>query len=47
MAIPMYPHEAEKFQNTSTYPAIVALENNATVSNKNIISNTCNLYKNI
>ena len=32
MAIPMYPHEAEKFYNESTYPAIIALENNKTVS---------------
>ena len=36
MAFPMYPHEAEKFQNESTYPALLALENHETVSLTNI-----------
>ena len=38
MAFPMYPHEAERFQNESTYPAVLALEDNKTVSLKNITS---------
>ena len=38
MAFPMYPHEAEKFQNESTYPALLALENHDTVSLTNITS---------
>jgi len=38
MAIPMYPHEVEKFQNESIYPAILALEKHETVSFINITS---------
>ena len=43
MAIPMYPHEVEKFQNESIYPAILALEKHETVSFVNITSIIPNL----